>query len=512
MKSIFKSVATLTLFSILTRLLGFLLRIYLSRTIGSEALGLYQVALSVFMVLLTIVTSGLTLIVSRMTASYRVAKDKKATSSLASVGLVVSLTISITLCVIVLVFKNLFAKLFANGDCINILIALLPALVFSSVYSILRGVMWGQDNYFALSITEFIEELAKVAFCILFLVTGMTAIQGALSVAYAFTCACLVSAVFVVVLYFLYGGKIGKPSRIYKSLIRQASPITAVRVIGSLVSPIIALILPAKLIAAGYSSSQALSVYGVAMAMTFPLLSLPSTLIGSLSTALVPDISMALAENNNEHIQKRVAASFRFALFIAFLIVPTYVAVGDLIGVFLYDNPLSGVLLEYSAWIMVPMGITNISSAILNSVGMEMRAFVNYTIGGVFTFLSIIFLTKSMGVLSLSFGMGINATITAFLNILVLKKKLKIDVKIFKQLVAMILCALPTMALSSFVAAILKNFLPIFFTIAISGVCAVLFFVLLCWVFNIVNVQSFVVQLGQRLKIKNFRLKTKKSR
>ena len=57
MKSILKSVALISVFSVLTRLLGFLLRIFLSRTIGAEALGLYQVALSVFMVLLTVVSS-----------------------------------------------------------------------------------------------------------------------------------------------------------------------------------------------------------------------------------------------------------------------------------------------------------------------------------------------------------------------------------------------------------------------------------------------------------------------
>ena len=75
MKSIFKSVAIITFFSVLTRFLGFLFRIYLSRTIGAEELGKYQVALSVFLVFLTIVSSGFTFVISRMTAGYRVRDD-----------------------------------------------------------------------------------------------------------------------------------------------------------------------------------------------------------------------------------------------------------------------------------------------------------------------------------------------------------------------------------------------------------------------------------------------------
>ena len=57
-------------FTGLTRLFGFIFRIWLSRTIGPESLGIYQISFSIFMVLLTIISSGLPLIISRMTAKY----------------------------------------------------------------------------------------------------------------------------------------------------------------------------------------------------------------------------------------------------------------------------------------------------------------------------------------------------------------------------------------------------------------------------------------------------------
>ena len=78
MKSLFKTVFIIIFFTALTRLAGFLFRIYLSRTIGSEALGIYQISFSVFMVLLTIIASGLPLIISRLTAK-SIAKNNKQT-------------------------------------------------------------------------------------------------------------------------------------------------------------------------------------------------------------------------------------------------------------------------------------------------------------------------------------------------------------------------------------------------------------------------------------------------
>ncbi len=108
MKSLFKTVALITVFSFLTRILGFVYRIILSRVIGAEGLGLYQVASSVFMVLMTIIASGLPLIISRMTASYNASKDKKREGSLVSVALIYSLVLSILLCLIVYLFSQTF--------------------------------------------------------------------------------------------------------------------------------------------------------------------------------------------------------------------------------------------------------------------------------------------------------------------------------------------------------------------------------------------------------------------
>ena len=45
MKKFFKTVAFVTVFSVCEKCLGFLYRIYLSRSIGAEGVGLYQVSL-----------------------------------------------------------------------------------------------------------------------------------------------------------------------------------------------------------------------------------------------------------------------------------------------------------------------------------------------------------------------------------------------------------------------------------------------------------------------------------
>lgn len=512
MKSIFKNVALITAFTFLTRALGFFFRVYLSRAIGAEALGIYQVALSVFLVLLTLVSSGFTLIISRTTASLRVGKNKREIGSLISSSLLLGLVVSVILCLIVFLFRNIFANLFTDQSCIHILIILMPSLIFSSVYCVFRGAMWGNNNFFGLCVTELFEQVIKIVVCVLLLASGMSVLENALSVAWSFTISCVASAILVTLLYFFYGGSLDKPSKVYRQVLRQSAPITAVRVTSSFVQPLIALILPAMLMASGFTSSQSMEMYGVAVGMALPFLYIPSSIIGSLATAIVPDISTALAKNDTKHIEKRVQSSIVFAVFVSFLLIPVFIAIGDKFGLFIYKNALSGSLLQFSAWIMLPIGITNITASILNSVGLEVRSFINYVIGAIFMFLALFILPKYLGINALFIGIGASAITSSILNLRMIRKKLGISVNIFKNVFLMFVFSIPTIAITSFSSALLSYVMPTIFDLFISTVLGLGVFVLLCEVFDVINFSMYFVKFKEKFVGKTLSLKSRKTR
>lgn len=508
MKSLFKTVALITVFSVLTRVLGFLFRIFLSRVVGAEALGIYQVAFSVFMVLMTIISSGLPLIISRMSATFLANKEHKKESSLVSVSLVYSLVLSVILCLIVFIFRETFSKLFTDKRCMEILIVLLPSLIFSSVYSSVRGALWGRGNYFALCVSELYEQVVRIILSILVLSTTFSALENALNVGWTMTIACFLSMIFVILLFFYYGGKFGKVRKEhFKPLVKQSTPVTLMRVAGSFIQPLIAVIIPSRLTAIGYTSSQAMSLYGIAVGMTLPLLFIPTTLIGSLSTALVPDISTALAQNDQKHIENRINTSTTFALFISALFVPVFLGMGEFMGIFLYDNIMSGTLLQSAAWVLIPMGLTNISSALLNSLGFENKSFVNYATGSIFMFIALWFLPSLFGINALVWGMGINYIITAVLNIRLLKKKAGVQLKLTKKILNFLVVIIPSGALTSFVVSLCEYVFPTFITLVIGGIVSVASFILLAGVLNLIDVKAFIVGAVKKFKIPKIKLK-----
>ena len=508
MRSLLKTVFIITGFAVITRILGFIFRIYLSRMLGAEMLGLYQVSLSVFMVLLTVITSGLPLVISKLSAKFLVKKDSDSEAKLISASLIISIISSLILIGLVLVFKNLFSFLFTDDRCYPILVVMLPAVLFSGVYSVFRGAMWGRSNYFGFCITELFEQIVRITICVFLFSFGIGSISSGIGAGLSLSIACGLSMILSIISYFIYGGKLKKPHEkdIYKSVLKSSAPITAVRFLSSLVQPIIALIIPARLIAVGYTSSQAMSIYGIAVGMTLPLLFIPITIVGSLSTALIPDISAAESNEDNVHIENRVTSSIIITMFIAFLLIPIFIGAGENIGTFFFGNVTSGALLSSAAWITLPMALTNITSSILNALGLEVKSFINYLIGSVFLFISIWFLPQLMGIKALIVGMGICVSITSVLNLLMIKRKTKIKFNIIRPLFLMSLFVIPSSALTFFTTNLLNNILPLFFNLAVSSMLGISMFMLMCSIFNIVNIKTMFVE-AKKIKFKKIKFK-----
>jgi len=271
------------------------------------------------------------------------------------------------------------------------------------------------------------------------------------------------------------------------------------------------LIVPLRLVAAGYTSAQALSLYGVAMGMSIPFLFIPSTIIGSLSTALVPDLSSAVVKNDTEYIKKRVVSAIKFTIFISALFVPLYMGAGETIGIFFFDNALSGILLAQAAWVVLPLGLTNITSSLLNSLGYEVKSMVNYIVGAVILLVSIWFLPKAIGINALIFGFGGLFLTTCVFNLKMLKKILGIKLNISKFLIFTLAFIVPSASITSLVCNLLNNFMPKFFSLAISCTLGCLFFVLLYFVFNLIQFKTITCWIEQKIKHRKVKkLKRKK--
>ena len=508
-KNLYKAVFIITLFSILTRILGFFIRIFMSRELGAEIIGVYQISVSIAGVFLTIVNSGIPLTISRMSAKYLAENNLNKSNKIVTAGTILSFGLACVICLFTIIFRPVITNLSSSSLVTSVLIALLPAVIGSALNVGFKGYLWGYQKHFENCMVDFIEQIIKLVLIIVTVSLSGSIEQGIINCAISVSVACLISTFISMLYYFKNKGKFSNPKGEFKSLIKKSSPITLLRVISSLGGMVISVVVPLRLMSVGYTNEQAMSLFGIALGMTLPLLYLPNTLVGSLATALIPDLAKLKAENKMQEFTDKVKTSLVFSVFISLILVPCFMGVGRHIGEFVYNNELSGVMLEYCALMMLPEGINNITSSVLNSLGLETKSFFNYCLGSIFLILSIIFLPKYFGIYSLAIGMTISLIISAYLNLRLIKKQLGCKNLIISETIKMLLFLIPSVLINRWLYNLCSLIFTTFFSIAISSIVGFLFYVILCLLFKIFTIDSLLVNFKN---IKTMRKKRKQKR
>jgi len=95
-KSLLKGTLILTVTGLITRVLGFLYKIYLSNILGSVNLGIYQLVFPIFGIAYTLYVSGIQTAISQMIAA--TSKDRKQHKIICIKAILLSLCIAIVLC------------------------------------------------------------------------------------------------------------------------------------------------------------------------------------------------------------------------------------------------------------------------------------------------------------------------------------------------------------------------------------------------------------------------------
>lgn len=497
MKNIYKSAAQVTVFSTVEKFLSFVYRIILTRIIGAEGLGIYQICLTVFAVFLTAASSGIPVTVSRLMAKSNAKNDIKGKHSAVTAGIACTLAVTVPIALILFFGKNAFSFLFSDERCVDIFVILLPGLVLTSVYAVIRGSFWGNKQFLAYSIIELVEDAIMVGVGIA-LVFGVT--DPVLGARYA-TIAVLASYIFSFAAslfwYFKSGGRLANPKKQLKPLLSSAMPVTAMRTSTSLLNSVIAVLLPTILMSAcGLSNSEAISLYGVAVGMAIPTLFIPNTFIGSIAVVAAPELSENYYRGNTRLVKYDVEKTLRAAITIAILLIPILFAVGGSISEFLYDNELCGQIVQVSAFIMLPMCITTMSNTLLNSMNCEKRTLLYFTIGAVVMMLCVIFLTRHLGVYSYILGLGLSQIITAILNLLLLKKKSggASNVRFVLMSLAVIVASC---VFGTLIHGLFKNILPLFWLIVVSSALILAFTLVILFCLNMVSIQPIKKMLSK---------------
>ncbi len=421
--NLYKTAAIVTIFAAFEHGLGFLYRIILSRTLGPEGLGIYQVSLSVFAVFLTVASSGLPITLSRTISKHRARGDLQGEHRATAAAILITVVCGGAITLLLFLLRGPFTKIFSDPRCGDLFYILIFGLTFTSVYAVIRGNFWGNKRFFAYSLIELIEEIVMIVcgvFLFFFVGTGIPDInKAAVAVLVSY-----LSSFSIALFYFIRkGGRIASPRGEIKPLLKASMPVTAMRTSSSLVNSLISVIFPMRLMAAGMSSARAMSAYGIVGGMVMPILTIPCSLIGSIALVLVPELSECYYKGDREKLAELVKKALNATLLIAGILIPFLVVCGEGVGVMLYSNAESGILIEKSAFILIPMSVTMISTSLLNSMGCERQTLLFFLLGAASMLLCAWLLPRYLSSGALLVGMACDYTVSTVCSLILLAKK-----------------------------------------------------------------------------------------
>ncbi len=486
-KRVFSAVATVTVFGVITRAISFLFKIYLSRALGAEAIGLYQMALSLFFLFASLSCGGIPTVLGRKVAERNAvgeSDDYPIFTSALALGVAISLS-----CLVVLALTSKYMTfLFADESVLPIFLVLLPALLSTTVYSVVRGLFWGKKQFTAFSCTETIEEILRILFSVLFISGLFSGISGAMSVAIAFTVSDVLVAIILLVIFFAKGGKIKRPSSI-KEIFLPSLPVTSMRVLSSLIATMLALILPLRLCSIGYTSAEATALFGRISGMANPLLLAPNTIISSLIIVLVPEMSANGARGEYKLLNKHLNTGINFSFLVSGIFLVAFLSLGKEITSFLYDDVISGEYLQYASMIILPTCLAQITQSALNSIGKEMRSFVNYLVGNAVMIVLVVILPRYIGIYAVAVGTFSSMLITSLLNVHSLRKLTSFDLSFLKYLFLVVIFVFPSAFLSDCIYSLFSGHASIF-ALFFSCLVGVVAYCILCVCCDLVDIRG----------------------
>lgn len=384
----------MTAAGVLSRIIGFFYRIFLSRTIGAEALGIYQLIGPVFSLCFALTASSIQTSISKFVGdAIGGCKDSLCGEKKARAYLILGLVLSCGLSILTGIFMYFNAdwiavRFLGEARCAPLLVLLTYSLLPCCIHACINGYYYGRKNAFVPSLCQLIEQIARVGS--VWIIFQITTEKGIPLTAFHAVCGLVIGECFgllVSMSALLREKRLPRGSYTSDSIcnstmthafLAMVIPLTINRLSVAFSTSLENLLIPQKLQLYGYTQTDALSIYGILSGMTLSIILFPCVLTNSLSVLLLPAISEARGRSNENQIRRTTQKAIRLGLLLGFAFTILFLLTGDMIGNKLFHNALAGHFICRLAWLCPLMYITSLLNSILHGLGRPKQVlFVN---------------------------------------------------------------------------------------------------------------------------------------
>lgn len=417
------------------KVMGMVFRIPLANIIGADGMGYYQTAYPVYVLLLTLATAGVPVAISRMVA------ERTAVNSYYEAYRV--FRISFLLLLLIGTFSSTI--LFLGAEAIvafqnpkdpthaakYAMMAISPALIVVPVQAAFRGFFQGMQNMRPTAVSQVVEQFFRVVTgLILAIILVEKGVEfSAAGASFGATAGGIAGLAAIVAIYALNKEALnrkmaGCDKRIKESggkilwqILWIAIPITIGAAVMPIMNTIDALMVPRRLIGAGFTGEAARVLYGQLTGFAGPMINFPQVLTQAIAMSLVPAVAAAYKINDLIFLRHNVQLGLRMAWMIGMPCAVGFMALSEPIMLMLYPMQKADAIGAAPCFFILSFGVIFLASlqtltGVLQGVGKQMVPVVNICIGAIAKVLLTYILT---GIPSINIKGAAIGTVTAYI-------------------------------------------------------------------------------------------------
>ena len=495
-----KNAAILTITAFILRGLGIVLRVYLSKKIGAEGMGLYQLILSVYMLAATFATAGVS------TAAIQVVNDEITKGTKQTVLKAFKKTLYICICWGLLLGLLLYSlSEFIGKNWIND-VRTIPslkitvfALPFMAATSCIKGYFTAYRRVSIPSEAQILEQVVRLVF--IFFIIDYFIPYGIDAACVAIIIGDVISEMSSCTYSYLaykkekkrhgneYLARNQKSSPVLGKILKTAGPIALNKYLNTSLRTFENILIPDSLTKFSSSREKALEQLGLLKGMAMPVLFFPSSLLTAFSTLLIPEMAEARATGQEHTVREIANKTFKISILLSILIAGIFFIFAYELAEIIYGNLEIGFIIKVLAPIVPFMYLETVVMGILQGLNQQIHSLKYNIIDSIIRISLIYAFVPSKGMNGFLLIMLLSNITTSSLNVYRSLKVTNTKLDLKNWVIIPLFSIVTAIVITSFT--ISKYVSSTIYYVIVGSISIIFIYLILLFIFKAININEF---------------------
>ena len=438
----------LSISGFLVKLIGAIFKIPLTNLVGAAAMSYFTSAYSIYNLLLALATSGLPTGIAAMISKAIAVEHYKDIKKILKIAAGIFVTVGAVLSIFGFIFAEQIAVKMNSEEAYWSVAAIMPAIFCISVVSVFKGYFQGYKNMAPTATSNLIEAAVKLiagyGIAWVMFQSGYPKEQVVGGAVLGVSISTIVAMLYMILRYVFrnkeyrvslktfVNDKETPTRQLTAEFLTISFPIIISSVTSNLMSTVDAFLVMDRL-KTYVPLDTAKLLWGAYGNLALTIFNLPSFLIIAIGISLIPAISSSYAKKDIATVNITINKAMRYSSILAFACAFGLYAVSNRTLLLFFPGDPEGVqaatpLLEIISFALIAVGLTNITSAVLQAIGKAYLPVISVAVGaGVKTISTFILVSiPSINVSGAPIATNIAYPIMLILNLWFIYKNLKI--------------------------------------------------------------------------------------